>query len=181
MPGGYDLRDSRRGQADEHGLGLLGLADPHGSEAVQNPGEVRTRGAEGSEEGVPEQQVDHVQRRLAGRFLPTKVARLEAVDHIPGRRLVLLRQQDLQEQMAQDAAHDDVHPMARDARRWVLRPFLLSSSPPPSSSFVDRSIVNGAHRSRASAFANLRRLGVARTNFERSSTRAFAFRFLERS
>lgn len=120
MPGGLDPDDSRRGQADEYDLGLLGLADDSGqydTEADQDIGKIRAGGAEGPEKSVPEQQVDHLQRRIAGRFLSTKVPRLQAMDHILGGRLVLLRSQELQEQVAAAAASDDVNPVARDTRR----------------------------------------------------------------
>ena len=99
MPDGPRVIDnSRRGDAEEHRLGVLrhGL-DPeqHDPEADQDSGEVRAGGAEGPEEGLPEQQIDHVQRRIPGGVLPAEVARIQEVDHFPGRWMVLLRSQEL--------------------------------------------------------------------------------------
>lgn len=120
MPDGSRADDSSRGETDEHRVGVGRFAsDPeqHDPEADQDPGEVRAGGAEGPEEGLPEQQVDHLQRRIAGGILLAEVARFEEVDHFPGRRLVLLRSQELQEQVAQVEASDDVDTVARDTRR----------------------------------------------------------------
>lgn len=115
MPGGPNAHDSGGGEADEHSLGIFWLAgDPeqHDTEADQDPGEVRSGRAEGTEESLSEQQVDHLQRRIPGRILPAKVARFEEVDHFPGRWLVLLRLQELQEQVATAEASDDIDSVA---------------------------------------------------------------------
>lgn len=115
VPDGSGTDDSCRRETHEHRLGVLRFAlDPeqHDPEADQDPGEVRSRGAEGSEEGLPEQQVDHLQRRIAGRILPAEVPRLQEMDHFPGRWLVLLRSQELQEQVAQVEASDDIDSVA---------------------------------------------------------------------
>lgn len=64
MPDGPRANDSRQGEAVEHRLGIIwhrGDSEQHDPEADQNPGEVRARRAEGSKEGLPEQQVDHMQ------------------------------------------------------------------------------------------------------------------------
>lgn len=93
MPDGTRVDDSRRGEAEEHRLGVLRHGfDPeqHDSEADQDSGEVRPRGAEGPEEGLPEQQIDHMQRRIPGGVLPAEVTRIQKVDHFPGRWMVLL-------------------------------------------------------------------------------------------
>lgn len=93
MPDGTRVDDSRRGEAEEHRLGVLRHGfDPeqHDSEADQDSGEVRPRGAEGLEEGLPEQQIDHMQRRIPGGVLPAEVTRIQKVDHFPGRWMVLL-------------------------------------------------------------------------------------------
>lgn len=122
MPDGTRVDDSRRGEAEEHRLGVLRHGfDPeqHDSEADQDSGEVRPRGAEGPEEGLPEQQIDHMQRRIPGGVLPAEVTRIQKVDHFPGRWMVLLWSQELQEQVAQVEASDDVDTMAWDTRRWA--------------------------------------------------------------
>jgi len=121
VPGGFDRDDARRGQDDEHGFGFPGFADgvphQHDTAADQNLGEAGPGGSEGAEKGVSEQQVDHLQRWIAGRFLPTKVPQLRPVDHVPGGRLVLLRPEELQVQVVADTASDDVDPVARHTRR----------------------------------------------------------------
>lgn len=79
MADSFGADDSSRREADEHRVGVGGFAsDPeqHDPEADQDPGEVRFGGTERPEEGLPEQQVDHLQRRIAGGILPAEVARL---------------------------------------------------------------------------------------------------------
>lgn len=115
VPDGSRVDDGRRGETDEHRFGVFWHgSDPgeHDPEVDQDSGEVRPGGAEGLEEGLPEQQVDHVQRRIAGGVLPAEVARLQEMDHFSGRRLVLLRSQKLQKQVAQAQASDDVDSVA---------------------------------------------------------------------
>jgi len=117
VPGGFDRDDTRRRQGNEHGFSFPGFAagvpNQHDTAADQNLGETGPGGSKRPEEGVSEQQVDHLQRWIAGRFLPTEVPHLRSVDHVSGGRLVLLRREELQVQVVADTASDDVDPVAR--------------------------------------------------------------------